>query len=356
MILDNMTPEEVTREIKNDIPNLARKLRHNLQDIRRLALKTKDFPLKKYIEWTSPRKNRWTVTCVIKGRKVEKHGVASSFYITADGRNGKTVYVVKITEYDIDECEMEYDGVMKYTPHFFKRYKERMELESLLPEDAHLDFDVLVKVYMSRNHYGAIDISKEDRRHAWKDEEGYHLIQEDGIAMGRQLTEDFVVLNTFLTSDMLFKGQREQYYSTETLGNFILSKADSHLCLERSNVSHEDVRNRALEYVRDMKVGELCKEMGLTYLSLCNRVMETINKDGGILENPSWFSYKFKKSLGIYEEDIRKFDIQDYKDVVFLTKIYKEMINVLEGEDTVELEVIERMLQEYTNELKNNKS
>ena len=84
--------------------------------------------------------------------------------------------------------------------------------------------------------------------------------------------------------------------------------------------------------------------------------MDIINRDGGILDNPSWFSYKFKKSLGIYEEDIKKFEIQDYKDVAFLTKIYKEMIGILDGKDTVELEVIEEMLQEYTNELKNNKS
>ena len=53
-----MTHAEVYAELDKDRDNVARWFDHRQQELRRLALKTRKFPVTWWLVYTSPRKNR----------------------------------------------------------------------------------------------------------------------------------------------------------------------------------------------------------------------------------------------------------------------------------------------------------
>ena len=61
MIVPSMTHEEVYAELDKDRDNLARWFSHQAEIYRRRALKTVKFPVTWWLDYTSPRKNRYLI-------------------------------------------------------------------------------------------------------------------------------------------------------------------------------------------------------------------------------------------------------------------------------------------------------
>lgn len=183
MLVQAMTEEEILREIRNDRSNCLNYIEKIINKYRRQALKSSNFPMKfPPIEYTTKNRNK----CLIYFKafcKKDANGLYFTIvfpFLKADG-----IYGIMILP---DDRKM---GITIYTPHFFKRYKERF-----LKSD--------ISIYQTMKEFflnNSVAISR------LVSENNMQSTVTDGIVFHNIISEYIYIAKTFVSREMLFTNQ-----------------------------------------------------------------------------------------------------------------------------------------------------
>ena len=189
MLVETMTPEEITREIFTDWETLAEKTLPRLAqeyDRARKRLKVnKESRFAKMYEIKTKKKNNWFLV-LNKGVDVEKYRTWRDIDLT------KLVYYYTKRGIRVFEIIGDDDKLAVYNAHLFSRYRERMKLDIPNPYD-------VVKYFFLNDSYAVIN-----------DFDEAFSPRKNGIVLGTYLKEmGWIMCNTFITNEMKFSDQNE---------------------------------------------------------------------------------------------------------------------------------------------------
>lgn len=191
MLVETMTPEEITREIFTDLKRLRETSIERIgveyeRTRRRLKVK-KDATFYKIFEIKSHNKNKWMLF-LSKAPSVEKF------------RNLSDTNILELTYYYTTKGLRVFKpipsgGLTVYNGHLFNRYNERMNLGIIEPMEK-------VRNFFINNGYANYQIIKKD------DKQFTVGTCKDGLLLG-ELKNNWVVNNTFITKDLMYLEQDE---------------------------------------------------------------------------------------------------------------------------------------------------
>lgn len=219
MLVETMTPEEITREIFTDWEIIAEKtlprLAQEYDRARRRLKVNKEEGFTKTYEIKTKKKNNWLIT-LRKGRDVEKYKTWRDIDLN------KSVHYYTKRGIRVFEVIGDDDKLGVYNSHLFLRYKERMNLD--IPNI----IDV-VRQFFINDGYAS------DKLDYKNDLEEVFSPRKNGIVLGRYLKEtDWRVYNTFVTNEMKFAEQNErelqliENWEGEANLEFLLNENSSH--------------------------------------------------------------------------------------------------------------------------------
>lgn len=195
MIVDSMTHEEVYQELERDRDTLTRWWQHQKDTLRRRLLKARQFPVNLWYEYTSPRKNHYTLYTRIfdKRGKAMLTGICAMRH-TQEGLTGYTTWIEG----------QKLISPMVLTPHMWKRYAERCGVEKSGAE--------LIRHYFTHNSYGQDTRNQQivGRSVRYNGEQHMCCCVNDGVLLGQEQGRLFVA-RTFITYDMC-SGLQEQEF------------------------------------------------------------------------------------------------------------------------------------------------
>lgn len=199
MIVQSMTPEEVYREIDQDMPDVAAWWLRERKMLERIAKATTwKFPFTRWYDHTSKRGNRYMVMSILMGRKYNDENLTCVFALQKRER-GHAVYFTRWP------WQMVANRIVEL-PHVFDRYADpkRGNVQKTGIE--------LIKHFVERNAYGepTDDQRFSGRSVRYKDRDNLCLSIHDGVLLGEQLGDIFVA-HTFITYDMAKGLQREEF-------------------------------------------------------------------------------------------------------------------------------------------------
>ncbi len=183
MIVSSMTYDEIRKEVQNDIDLVFKKSTHVIAELERKMRREK---LKKYIhvyDYNSKNKNKWIVK-IDMGPKDVARTFMTYFYVD------NKIVAVQV----IDSAFLLY-----YTTHFFKRYKERLNLDIINPED-------IIRNYLtgSSNFVPKVLEIVDDKLMKM------YIVGKQGTILGTLHTNCGICkMNTFLSPDLLKTDQIE---------------------------------------------------------------------------------------------------------------------------------------------------
>ncbi|MBK8622637.1 MAG: hypothetical protein IPN79_12995 [Saprospiraceae bacterium] len=199
MIVPSMTYEEIHIEMIRDAKDFLIKIFTYHKQFDREVLKTSRFPvIRSYDFVTKERKNKYNVTFKAKKRS-HRRNPAITFYTVFDRPEGK--YAV---------CTADLKSVFIYTPHFFKRYRER-----ILKDDT-ISNKNLIKLFF-RNDWGfratTVDKNFEEVYHSFEDSTPNEKVcfvaaLANGYCFG-EYQGTVSVLKTIISEEMLFEKQKK---------------------------------------------------------------------------------------------------------------------------------------------------
>lgn len=199
MIVATMNEQEIIREVLGDMVNAFRWEDRNHNRFRRLVLKSTRFPVYSHYSYTSPKKNKWLILLQAQNKKEFGDNSRTTYVATYNSPHG--IYAIMVSFIN------ENPHLIFYPPHFFRRYRERMDL------DLHGD-ELLVEFFRYNSGYVF--------EHYLKDSGGGEKILEiagstnDGVALGIQSVNGNLLFKTFVTYDML-KGEQIEVYTKNEL-------------------------------------------------------------------------------------------------------------------------------------------
>lgn len=188
MIVPAMTCGEIYKELVEDgattMKAMATKMRIQVHVMKR----TNNFKWVETLHFKSPKNNDWSVTIRLS-REIQE----INLYVKTSDEHGISAY----NFFMVNDLPF----IVKYHPHFFKRYRERMGLKEVKP-------DQVIKKFFRNNVVLNPAYSE-------KDDNGVMMavIQlPEGIGLGR-FSEDAAIteMKTFIAHDMLNKGQRKMW-------------------------------------------------------------------------------------------------------------------------------------------------
>lgn len=187
MLVPTMNDLEIYKEISTDIISVLKfgttKLRFQTMVMKR----TNNFRWVETIHFKTERNNHWSI--VIHFDKIRKD---INYYVTTEGKFG-------ITAYSFIIVEQEMPWLFKYTPHFFKRYRERMELQET-------NCNQILKRFFKNNVRFTPVYTEANENHT----ADAAISMSEGIAYGKiNLAACTTEVKTFLSHQMLNKGQRD---------------------------------------------------------------------------------------------------------------------------------------------------
>ena len=145
-------------------------------------------------EARSPLGNEWII---IVTRDMKETPVPMiSTYTTMQSPEG--IYAVQ--PLSSDEIGTE---VSIFTPHFFRRYRERMGLGDELTTRQ------LIRRYMKRNLNGHI----QKQPYKYKEHTSWMMSVKDGVALGYYVSLRLMMMKTFVTRDMAYAGRQERSFT-----------------------------------------------------------------------------------------------------------------------------------------------
>ena len=117
MLVPDMTPAELKRELMKDEPWLHRKTDVLWIKLRRMAIKSRQKELTVIVETVSPRKNKWLIKFVFN-KKTYVYNLVAYFYDHIG---------IRAFGYAMDP-KTKTPLIIVYNTHFIKRYNERLKL------------------------------------------------------------------------------------------------------------------------------------------------------------------------------------------------------------------------------------
>jgi hypothetical protein len=186
MLVPTMTPEEICNEIYLDSIDIMRMFNVKATYTLKEKARTKNFRWVETIHLKSRKQNHWSIA--VDFSESAQH---CSFYLKAEDKTGLVAYSWFFKE--------KVPIIIRYNPHFFRRYRERMQLEEVNPHQ-------IMKRFFKQNtaftgHYSE------------KHENGTMMTafrMKEGMGLGRTWADTHVIeVKTFLPHHMLSKSQAE---------------------------------------------------------------------------------------------------------------------------------------------------
>lgn len=196
MIVPSMTHAEVFRELEQDRENLERWwMRQHIQN-RRKALKMRTFPATWWLEYNSPRHNRYMLCVTVINKKYENlHSVTT--YALRKMEKGYTVYMSGIEKHSVVKKSV-------FVQHVFDRFAERCHVEKTGVE--------LIK-HMFEQQVGGKIIDNQrlaGRSVRYNGRDHRFIAINDGVLLG-DYEENYLLLRTFITYDKATGLQKEVF-------------------------------------------------------------------------------------------------------------------------------------------------
>ena len=198
MIVDSMTHTEVYAELDKDRDNVARWFDHQADKYRRLALKTQKFPVTWWLEYTSPRKNRYLISVTCTRRNYDRFHGLTILALKREER-GYSVYLSYIGKHSLIRKTV-------FLQHVFDRYAD--------PERGNVQktgID-LIKHFVDHQSSGQIiDNPKLAGRSVRYNGRDHRFVAvNDGVLLG-DVENGIFIARTFITYEMATGRQHEEF-------------------------------------------------------------------------------------------------------------------------------------------------
>lgn len=201
MIVPTMTLDEIAKEIINDTYNLNE---YYVNFGQKTILKMKKIKLgyfNKWVEWESPRKNKWYFKMLIKRRTHSNYELDfhSHSFVYAHTKH-RLIIINNASMKGVVNDTLLYskDSCMIRTKHFFERYNERFL------NNSDMGFIDIVKTYFE--NIKPMLVTNFDNGET----QNVQIATEDGVELG-YVFKDYSLCNTFVSKEMLFKNQIEAW-------------------------------------------------------------------------------------------------------------------------------------------------
>lgn len=191
MITEKMTPDEIEKDLTEDLKVVDGFIKQLAIKLRRNAIKTNmKFPYRSVHNYTSKRKNQWVVQIEVESKSKAKEGeiglITACLYDTNCGKYA----AVKTTD-----SEMKF---LIFPPHFFKRYRERKHLDSSIPTQ-----NLILKFF--NENPGNITYYEPDS----EPDRNIKVITKEGMLFGMLLSPRTALIKTFVGDEQFFDNQKK---------------------------------------------------------------------------------------------------------------------------------------------------
>jgi hypothetical protein len=191
MIVPAMTSKELLMEIARDYPMVMSKAMYLTENLRRLAVKSKEKHVHRVFDYKSKQKNDWLI--IVDYYVKDPTFLVVVYYVDKYGINGIMVNGDQQT-------------LTHYTPHFLERYNERFLHE---PNISKVE---LLKRYLSKNSVAYMkyvpDTDDMKNRFFARSREGVGLGYIETISGILNTINHF---KTFIANDMIFENQQANF-------------------------------------------------------------------------------------------------------------------------------------------------
>ena len=190
-----MTHSEAYKELEKDFDILVRKFTYWRHELRRSMLKSKTFPRTVWLDYTTPRHNRFLVELKVFDRRMRRAITrTSAIRNTSGGMEVFNFWLSKETHVD----------KMVFTPHALSRYAERAKVGKTGIE--------LFKHFSSHNVDG---LDEDDEKLMgqsvrYNGEDLHACCMSEGVMLGK-IEDGVFVLRTFITYDMCTGRQKKSF-------------------------------------------------------------------------------------------------------------------------------------------------
>jgi len=191
-----MTHAEVYAELDKDRENMARWFDHRSDEYRRRALKTQKFPVKWWLDYTSPRKNRYLIGITCTRRNFDRYHAVTTIALRREQR-GYSVYLTPITSFSPIKKTV-------FVQHAFDRYAERANIKK-----TGLD---LIRHFLEHQYGGHVitDQRLAGRSVRYNGRDHKFLAVQEGVMLG-DVEDGIFIVRTFITYDMATGLQRDEF-------------------------------------------------------------------------------------------------------------------------------------------------
>ena len=198
MIVDSMTHEEVYAELDKDRENVARWFDHRADEFRRRALKMTKFPVTWWLEYISPRKNRYLISVTCTRRNYDRFHGLTILALRREER-GYSVYLSYIGKHSLIRKTV-------FVPHVFDRYAD--------PERGNVQktgID-LIKHFVDNQSNGYVlkDQRLAGRSVRYNGRDHRFIAVNDGVILG-DVENGIFIARTFITYEMATGRQHEEF-------------------------------------------------------------------------------------------------------------------------------------------------
>jgi hypothetical protein len=193
-----MTHTEVYAELEKDRENVARWFDHRADEYRRRALKIQKFPVTWWLDYTSPRKNRYLISVTCTRRNYDRFHGLTVLALRREER-GYSVYLSYIGKYSLIRRTV-------FVQHVFDRYAD--------PERGNVQktgID-LIKHFVDHQSNGYIltDQRLAGRSVRYNGRDHQFIAVNDGVILG-DVDNGIFIARTFITYEMATGRQHEEF-------------------------------------------------------------------------------------------------------------------------------------------------
>lgn len=218
-----MTHEEVYAELDKDRDNVARWFDHQADKCRRRALKTQKFPVTWWLEYTSPRKNRYLISVTCTRRNYDRFHGLTILALKREER-GYSVYLSYIGKHSLIRKTV-------FLQHVFDRYAD--------PERGNVQktgID-LIKHFVDHQSSGQVlsnpKLAGRSVRYNGRDHQ--FVAVNDGVLLG-DVENGIFIARTFITYEMATGKQHEEFAHAK---NKVNSLEDEIVLVRDSNIQKQ---------------------------------------------------------------------------------------------------------------------
>ena len=232
MLLMSMNKEELTAQIAEDFLQIKQ-----YTDLRTQLICDRVYRKgERHIcdTWRSKNNNEWTwMVDMDKGTDA-----MLTFFTTINTKYGRFVFKPQVTNHGFI--------LLAYIPHFFKRYRERMNMGTKLTTMQ------LIRKYFRRNGNATEDYRGKGR---------IEISSADGVCLGNIVSLRIRLLRTFITRDMAYGDQEERFATQEAFRKKVIEGSpiygdEVHNELREFGLSEEDLMVKWKEYYEEKQIKE----------------------------------------------------------------------------------------------------